>query len=117
MRSVELISVPVTDQQRSKEFYLKMGLQLVIEQPFGKDQLWIQLKFPEGQTSITLVNWFEKMPAGSLQAVTILTDSIEDDRARLTANGIVVGKTDETPWGKFASVADPDGNLWVLHQG
>ncbi len=25
MKAVEIISVPVTDQQRSKEFYLKMG--------------------------------------------------------------------------------------------
>ena len=116
MRSAEIISVPVTDPQRSKEFYLKMGLSLVIESPMGENQTWIQLKFPDGGADIALVNWFPNMPAGSLQGVVVLTDSIEDDRTRLTAVGITVGKTDDTPWGKFAPIADPDGNTWTLHQ-
>ena len=115
MKSIELISVPVTDQQRAKEFYLKMGLELVREMPFG-NQLWIQLKFPEGTAEITLVNWFDKMPAGCLQGMTILSADINEDIKRLNKNGIATGKIDETPWGKFISIADPDGNKWSLHQ-
>lgn len=33
MRSIELISIPVTDQQVAKEFYLKMGFKLIVEAP------------------------------------------------------------------------------------
>ncbi|UII21009.1 VOC family protein [Fulvivirga ligni] len=117
MQSIELLSVPVTDQQRAKEFYLKMGLELVTEAPFQNDQLWIQLKFPNGGPDITLVNWFEKMPAGSLQAVVIKTDDIVSDVEALNGKGIETGTIDDTPWGKFASVKDPDGNSWSLHQG
>ncbi|MCW3121024.1 MAG: glyoxalase [Flavipsychrobacter sp.] len=116
MKSVEIISVPVTDAQRAKEFYLKMGLTLVIEAPMDKDQVWVQLKFPGGGADIALVTWFSKMPAGTLQGNTILTDSIEEDRATLSEKGITVGKTDDTPWGKFAPITDPDGNVWTLHQ-
>jgi uncharacterized glyoxalase superfamily protein PhnB len=34
----------------------------------------------------------------------------------LKAKNIEVGKIDETPWGKFAPVTDPDGNTWSLHE-
>lgn len=115
MQKVGLISVPVTDQQKAKEFYLKMGLTLVAENPFGEG-LWIQLSFPAGGAEITLVNWFDDMPAGCLRGFTISCVDIQDDIKKLNANGITTGKIDETPWGKFASVTDPDGNKWSLHQ-
>jgi catechol 2,3-dioxygenase-like lactoylglutathione lyase family enzyme len=116
MKSIEIISVPVTDPQKSKEFYLKMGLQLVTEMPFGKGQTWIQLRFPGGGTDITLVNWFEHMPAGCLRGITINATNIGEDIIELNKKGIETGKIDETPWGKFVSVKDPDGNTWSLHQ-
>jgi catechol 2,3-dioxygenase-like lactoylglutathione lyase family enzyme len=116
MKAIELISVPVTDAQKAKDFYLKMGLTLVREMPFGKDQMWIQLSFPEGETNITLVTWFENMPAGCLRGMTIGCGNIEEEILQLNKNGIETGKMDETPWGKFVSVKDPDGNTWSLHQ-
>jgi catechol 2,3-dioxygenase-like lactoylglutathione lyase family enzyme len=115
MKTIELISVPVTDQQKSKEFYVKMGLELVRENSFN-NQVWIQLKFPGGGPEITLVNWFEKMPAGSLQGIVLTSENIDDDIQRLSDNGITTGKIDQTPWGKFAAITDPDGNTWSLHQ-
>jgi catechol 2,3-dioxygenase-like lactoylglutathione lyase family enzyme len=116
MKTVELISVPVTDQQKSKEFYLKLGLILIAEAPFGKDQSWIQLGFKEGGPSLTLVTWFEKMPAGSMQALVISTDDIEKEIKELNAKGIATGTIDTTPWGKFSTIKDPDGNTLSLHQ-
>ncbi|MDF3076861.1 MAG: glyoxalase [Sphingobacteriaceae bacterium] len=115
MKSVEIISVPVTDQQRSKEFYLKLGLQLLAEADFGT-QKWIQLGLPDGGASLTLVDWFDKMPAGSMQALVIATDDIDKDVAELTEKGIQVGAIDTTPWGRFATIKDPDGNTLSLHQ-
>jgi predicted enzyme related to lactoylglutathione lyase len=116
MKTIELISVPVTNQQKAKEFYLKMGLTLTREAPFGKDQQWIQLSFPGGGTTITLVTWFPKMPAGCLHGMTISCDKIETEIEKLKNKGIIAGKIDATPWGKFASITDPDGNTWNLHQ-
>jgi predicted enzyme related to lactoylglutathione lyase len=116
MKTVSLISVPVTDPQKAKEFYLKMGLNLVREMPLDKDKLWIQMGFPEGNLNITLVTWFPKMPPGSLQAVILDCDNIVSEIDRLKNNGIVAGKIDDTPWGKFAAITDPDGNTWSLHE-
>jgi predicted enzyme related to lactoylglutathione lyase len=116
MRSVELISVPVTDPQVSKEFYIRMGLTVVIENQMGNGQLWIQMRFPDGGADITLVTWFEQMPPGSLQAVVVHSDDIEADVAVLKSKGIEPGTIDKTPWGLFCSISDPDGNRFVLHQ-
>ncbi|MDB5130200.1 MAG: glyoxalase, partial [Mucilaginibacter sp.] len=40
---------------------------------------------------------------------------IDASIADLAAKGIEAGKVDETPWGRFATVKDPDGNSWSLH--
>jgi len=99
MKTVSLISVPVTDPQKSKEFYLKMGLHVVREMPLDKDKLWGQMGFPEGDLNITLVTWFPKMPPGSLQAVIVDCENIISEIDRLKNNGIIAGEIDNTPWG------------------
>jgi len=38
MKSISIISIPVTDQQAAKEFYLKLGFKLLVEAPFDKGQ-------------------------------------------------------------------------------
>ncbi|RYE26531.1 MAG: glyoxalase [Sphingobacteriales bacterium] len=116
MNRINIVSVPVADQQSAKEFYLKMGLEVVTEAPMGNGQDWIQMRFPKGGVDITLVTWFKKMPAGSLHGITILTDDIEADVQDLRAKGIKASDVDTQPWGKFSMVEDIDGNSWVLHQ-
>ena len=56
------------------------------------------------------------MPAGSVNGFVINTDNLDKEIEELTAKGITVGKIDQTPWGKFAAVTDPDGNRFSLHQ-
>jgi predicted enzyme related to lactoylglutathione lyase len=118
MNLIEIISVPVTDQQKAKEFYIKIGFQLIIEADMGNGGTWIQLGFPGQATSLTLVNWFvNKMPAGSMQGLVLKTEDIQKEVDELKAKGIEVQDIDNTPWGKFASFNDPDGNGLTLHQG
>ncbi|MDB4904313.1 MAG: Glyoxalase-like domain protein [Mucilaginibacter sp.] len=116
MKSIEIISIPVTDQEKSKEFYLKLGFQVIVEAPFSGGQKWIQMGFPGQDASITLVTWFSNMPPGCINGLVIKTDSVENEIEELTAKGIEFGKVDETPWGKFLSVKDPDGNVLSFHQ-
>jgi catechol 2,3-dioxygenase-like lactoylglutathione lyase family enzyme len=115
MKTIEIISIPVTDQVKSKEFYLKLGFSLIAEAAMG-EQKWVQLGFPGTEASITLVTWFPKMAPGSIQGLVIKTDNVQQDLTELTAKGIEVGKIDDTPWGKFLSVKDPDGNGLSFHQ-
>ncbi|SDG04861.1 VOC family protein [Mucilaginibacter sp. P19] len=114
MKAIEIISIPVTDQQAAKAFYLKIGFEILVEANFEK-QTWIQMAFPGSPVSITLVNWFAEMPAGSVRGLVIKTDDLDKDIADLKAKGLEVGNVDTTPWGRFATVKDPDGNALSLH--
>jgi len=114
MKLIEVVSIPVTDQATAKEFYLKIGFEVIIEAPMGDGNTWVQLGIPGQATSIALVNWFGKMPAGSLQGLVLATDNIEKDVAGFKAKGIAVQDIDVTPWGLFASFFDPDGNGLIL---
>lgn len=114
MKAIEIISIPVTDQQAAKAFYLKIGFEILVEVNFEK-QTWIQMAFPGSPVSITLVNWFPEMPAGSVRGLVIKTDDLDKDIADLKAKGLEVGNVDTTPWGRFATVKDPDGNALSLH--
>jgi len=116
MKSIEIISIPVTDQARAKAFYLALGFEIVVEAPFEGDKKWIQLCLPGSKTpSITLVTWFENMPAGCINGFVIKTDDIHKDISDLAEKGIAAGPAEKTPWGLFAEVIDPDGNRISLH--
>ncbi|HEY9196271.1 MAG TPA: VOC family protein [Mucilaginibacter sp.] len=116
MKAIEIISIPVTDQQVAKQFYLKLGFEIIVEAPFGPgDSQWIQMGYPGSNVSITLVNWFPELKAGSIRGLVIKTDDLDADIKDLTEKGVDLGKVDQTPWGKFMAVTDPDGNVLSLH--
>lgn len=72
---VQLLSVPVADQDRAKDFYVNtLGFDLVADTPMGPDQRWVQVRPKGSQTSLTLVTWFDTMPPGSLKGLVIETD-------------------------------------------
>jgi len=114
MKSIEIISIPVTDQQAAKDFYLKLGFEVLAEAPFDTHK-WIQLGYKGQDVSITLVTWFESMVPGSVRGFVIKTDTLDQDIADLKGQGLDVGPVDQTPWGKFVAVKDPDGNVISLH--
>ncbi len=117
IKRIDIVSIPVSDQARSKAFYVdQLGFTVKRDNPMGPDQRWVELVTAEGETSITLVHWFDKMPAGSVQGIVIGTDDIAKTHAELSARGLDIGPIDAQPWGTFATFSDPDGNGWVLHQ-
>jgi predicted enzyme related to lactoylglutathione lyase len=107
MKSVEVMMIPVKDRQKAKEFYLKLGFEIIIEAPDPHGETWIQMGLPGGGTSISLA---------SFQATVCDTDDIEKEIEVLKTEGIEAGKIDSTPWGKFAWLKDLDGNALCLHQ-
>lgn len=107
MKSVEIIMIPVADRQRAKEFYLKLGFQLIAEAPAHHGETWIQLGLPNGNASISLANF---------HGIICDTDDIEREIQQLKPKGIEFGKIDNTPWGRFAWVKDLDGNSLCLRQ-
>jgi catechol 2,3-dioxygenase-like lactoylglutathione lyase family enzyme len=113
---IQLLSVPVADQDRAKDFYLgTLGFELLADNPMGPDQRWVQIGPPGGQTSITLVTWFGTMPAGSLKGLVLETDDLDGDVAALRSRGVAIPDgIQEQPWGRFVTFDDPDGNGIVL---
>jgi predicted enzyme related to lactoylglutathione lyase len=115
--SFEILSVPVSNQQRAKSFYRDvLGFALIREEPIGPDMSWIQLA-PQGQTvTIALVTWFENMKPGGLQGVMVNTKDIDAEHSLLTSRGLKIGEIKQVPWGRYAMFTDPDGNGWILRQ-
>ena len=107
MKSAEIIMLPVSDRQKAKEFYLKLGFQIIIEAPGAHNDTWIQMGLPNSNTTISLA---------SFQGLIFDTDDIESEINNLKTKGIEVGKIDSTPWGQFAWFKDLDGNSLCLHQ-
>lgn len=114
--SVQLFSLPVTDSDRSRDFYVDvLGLELVRETEMGPGMRWVQVRPRGGATSITLVTWFESMPAGSVRGTVLETDDLDADAERLAGLGVALpGGVREAPWGRWVELTDPDGNGIVL---
>ena len=113
---VQLFSVPVSDQDRARDFYVDvLGFELVNDESMGPDMRWLAVRPRGAQTSLTLVTWFPSMPAGSLQGTVLESDDLDADIARLTERGVTIeGGVQQAPWGRFVTFADPDGNGIVL---
>lgn len=117
VRRISIVSIPVRDQAAAKAFYQDvLGFVVINDSPMGPDQRWIQLAPEFGETSITLVTWFPKMPPGCVAGLVLETDNVAATRAELSARGVQVSAIESTPWGQFVHFADPDGNGWMLHQ-
>jgi catechol 2,3-dioxygenase-like lactoylglutathione lyase family enzyme len=113
---ISVLSLPVSDQDRARDFYVGvLGLDLLRDDPMGPGMRWVQVAPPGAATSITLVTWFETMPAGSAKGLVLETDDLDGDVARLRGRGVAIeGDVQEQPWGRFVTFDDPDGNGIVL---
>ncbi len=114
---VQLFSVPVSDQDVAKDFYVEtLGLELVADTEMGPAMRWVQVRPAGSATSLTLVTWFPSMPAGHQKGTVFESDDLEADIASLAAKGVEVGEIEHAPWGRFVTFDDPDGNGIVLQQ-
>jgi len=114
---IDIISIPVSDQEKSKKFYEEiLGFEIIKDNPMPPDRRWIQLAPPNAETSITLVTWFDNMPPGSFQGGVLDTDDIQADYQKLKSEDLELSPLKEAPWGKYTTFSDPDGNGWVLQQ-
>ena len=88
---VQLFSLPVADQDRSKSFYVDaLGFALIADTPMGPDMRWVQVAPPGSDTSITLVTAFPTMPAGSAKGTVLETDDLEGDLETLKSRGVQI---------------------------
>jgi len=118
VRSVAIVSVPVSDPDRAKDFYIDvLGLSVQEDEAMGESMRWLRLATPEGEATITLVTWFPTMPPGSLKGLLLRVDDLDAMVAHLEDKGVPTANGIETaPWGRYVQIDDPDGNGLVLQQ-
>lgn len=116
---LSVVSVPVSDPDRAKAFYLDvLGFELVMDARFGPGLRWVMLRPPGAETAITLVTWFDTMPPGSLRGAVLSVPDIDVAVAELRERGVLDPDDgiESAPWGRWVTVEDPDGNGWVVQQ-
>ncbi len=119
LTNLEVVSIPVSDQERAKRFYTEqLGFSVQMDSQFGEGMRWVMLRPPGSGTSVTLVTWFETMPPGSLKGSVLTCDDLEKTLAELGSRGVALNEAEiqQAPWGRWKTCDDPDGNSWIVQQ-
>lgn len=113
---LELVAVPVSDVDRAKDFYTRVGFVLDHDHTVSDDVRFVQLTPPGSACSIAIGKGLTTMAPGSLEGLQAVVADADLAQAELAGRGIDVSPVDEQPWGRFVYFSDPDGNKWSLQQ-
>jgi predicted enzyme related to lactoylglutathione lyase len=140
---LEIAVIPVSDVDRAKQFYSKLGWRLDADFANGDDFRVIQFTPPGSATSIIFGRNVTPAAPGSAQGLYLVVSDIEAARKDLLDRGIAVSEpfhhegdtysgSDEPylfgrirvagadperrTYRSFASFNDPDGNGWLLQE-
>lgn len=113
---IELITVPVTDVDRAKEFYTSIGFNADHDARPWEGIRYVQLTPPGSACSIAIGEGITDAEPGAAAGILVVVDSAQEAYGHLTALGLTVEEPKDEGWGTFVYFADPDGNKWSLQQ-
>jgi len=135
---LEVIGIPVSDVDRAKAFYGKLGFRLDIDYAANEDFRVIQFTPSNSEASIIFGKGITSAKPGSFDHLVLAVDNVDAARDDLIARGVDVSEifhyaggpfnnavknprvTGRDPQGRsyfsFASFSDPDGNGWLLQE-
>ncbi|HTH53757.1 MAG TPA: VOC family protein [Edaphobacter sp.] len=140
---LEIVVIPVSDVDRAREFYSKLGWRLDADFASGTDYRVIQFTPPGSGCSIIFGKNVTPAAPGSAQGLYLIVSDIVAARAELHGHGVKVsevfhGEADKYSgpdqpflfgsrrvngpdpghgsYRSFASFTDPDGNGWLLQE-
>lgn len=140
---LEIVVIPVSDVDRAKEFYERLGWRLDADFDNGKDFRVIQFTPPGSGCSVIFGKSVTAAAPGSAQGLYLIVSDIEAARNELLGRGIEISEvfhdtggvyagTDEPylfgklrargpdpehrSYRSFASFHDPDGNGWLFQE-
>jgi catechol 2,3-dioxygenase-like lactoylglutathione lyase family enzyme len=135
---LEVVVVPVSDVDRSKEYYKSLGWRLDADIATDETFRVVQLTPPGSPASIIFGTQVTTQEPGSAQGLHLIVDDVEAAHDELVALGAevsgvfhdvggvfhhagTVGRAsgpdpDRSSYGSFLSFSDPDGNGWVLQE-
>jgi predicted enzyme related to lactoylglutathione lyase len=114
---LELVTVPVSDVDRAKDFYSeRAGFTLDYDQTVSDEIRFVQLTPPGSACSIALGVGLTQSAPGSVEGLLLKVSDAEAARADLASRGVDVSDVQDFPWGSFVFFSDPDGNKWSVQQ-
>jgi catechol 2,3-dioxygenase-like lactoylglutathione lyase family enzyme len=135
---LEVIIIPVSDVDRAKAFYEKLGFRLDIDYSSNDKFRVIQFTPPNSEASIIFGKGIKSGKSGSADSLVLAVDDIDAARDDLIGRGVNVSEVfhyaggpfnnavenprvgGRDPQGRsyysFASFEDPDGNGWLLQE-
>ncbi|NEA34868.1 glyoxalase superfamily protein [Streptomyces sp. SID13031] len=114
---LELVSVPVSDVDRAKEFYTaKIGFNADHDHQVSDEIRFVQLTPPGSACSIAIGTGMPQAEPGSVRGLQVVVADVTAARAELAGRGVEVSEVQDFPWGRFVFFDDPDGNGWALQQ-
>jgi catechol 2,3-dioxygenase-like lactoylglutathione lyase family enzyme len=140
---LEVIVIPVSDVDRAKEFYNRLGWRLDADFASGEDFRVIQFTPPGSGCSVIFGKNVTAAAPGSAQGLYLIVSDIEASRDELLGRGVKISEvfhgaggayagTDEPylfgrqrvsgrdpghgSYRSFASFSDPDGNGWLFQE-
>jgi catechol 2,3-dioxygenase-like lactoylglutathione lyase family enzyme len=113
---LELVAVPVSDVDRAKDFYVRVGFHADHDHTVSDGVRFVQLTPPGSSCSIAIGKGLTQLAPGSLDNLQMVVADAAASRAELVGRGVAASEVDEQPWGRFVHFADPDGNRWALQE-
>jgi catechol 2,3-dioxygenase-like lactoylglutathione lyase family enzyme len=128
---LEVITVPVSDIDRSKEFYAdRVGFVVDVDHRDGDFRV-VQLTPPGSACSISFGPTLNQSEPGTLGGLQMTVTDIEEAHRHLTEHGVEVSEIQHfvhgqpqpgpdpqrAPFNSFVFFADPDGNRWAVQEG
>ncbi len=114
---LELITVPVSDVDAAKAFYVdKVGFVADHDHRVNESLRFVQLTPPGSGCSIAIGEGLTSMTPGSVEGLQLVVDDAEAARTDFASRGLETEPVDDLPWGRFVYFKDPDGNSWNVQQ-
>jgi catechol 2,3-dioxygenase-like lactoylglutathione lyase family enzyme len=126
---LEVVTVPVSDVDRAKDFYVGLGWRLDADIAAGDNFRVIQLTPPHSACSVAFGKGVTTGEPGSVHRLVLAVDDIDAARAALIdrrvdvsevfhlAGGRVPGRDPQNrSYQTYAAFSDPDGNEWLIQE-
>ena len=139
----EIVVIPVSDVDRAKQFYTKLGWRLDADYDNGKDSRVIQFTPPGSGCSVIFGKNVTAAAPGSAQGLYLIVSDVQAARDELLHRGVAISEVfhdaagvyagadepylfgrlrvsgadpDHRSYRSFASFHDPDGNGWAFQE-
>jgi catechol 2,3-dioxygenase-like lactoylglutathione lyase family enzyme len=135
---LEVVVVPVSDADRAKDFYARLGWREDADFATSADFRVVQMTPPGSPASVIFGTGLSNAAPGSYEGLQLVVDDVVAARDELAGRGVAVSEVfhdaggifhhagttdrvagpapDRASYGSFVSFHDPDGNEWIVQE-